>query len=355
MLHTPIYDPEKTFEQNYNEGPFGEYANNDTYQNSGDPSVEFLGVKIYAPFGVPAGPLPTSNHVAAVLRKGYDIAVYKTVRTAAHECYPKPNIVPLEIVGKLTLDKADKGVTVSQQYKEPLAITNSFGVPSYSPDTWQSDINKAVNSARRGQVVVGSFQGTNRGGGEGAFIADHVRAAKLMTETGVKIIEMNASCPNEGSTNLLCFDTDRMEKILDAVKNEIGNTPLIVKLAYFKDQKYLTEYVKRLGALVDGFATINTISAEIRTIDRQQALPGEGRLRSGVCGAPIKWAGLEMVSRLAKLREECGMKFAVIGVGGVTEADDYFEYVSAGADAVMSATGAMWNPYLAQEIKAMIK
>ncbi len=31
--------------------------------------------------------------------------------------------------------------------------------------------------------------------------------------------------------------------------------------------------------------------------------------------------------------------------------EDYFEYRSVGADAVMSATGAMWNPYLAQEIK----
>jgi tRNA-dihydrouridine synthase len=30
---------------------------------------------------------------------------------------------------------------------------------------------------------------------------------------------------------------------------------------------------------------------------------------------------------------------------------DYFDYRQAGADVVMSATGAMWNPYLAQEIK----
>ena len=58
-----------------------------------------------------------------------------------------------------------------------------------------------------------------------------------------------------------------------------------------------------------------------------------------------------MVKRLKKLREEFGYKFTIIGVGGVTTADDFFEYQQAGADAVMSATGAMWNPYLAQEIK----
>ncbi|MEK9161093.1 MAG: diguanylate cyclase, partial [Patescibacteria group bacterium] len=39
------------------------------------------------------------------------------------------------------------------------------------------------------------------------------------------------------------------------------------------------------------------------------------------------------------------------GVGGVTRPEDYKEYRDAGADVVMSATGAMWNPYLAKEIK----
>jgi len=32
-------------------------------------------------------------------------------------------------------------------------------------------------------------------------------------------------------------------------------------------------------------------------------------------------------------------------------AEDYQDYREAGADAVLSATGAMWNPYLAKEIK----
>jgi len=35
----------------------------------------------------------------------------------------------------------------------------------------------------------------------------------------------------------------------------------------------------------------------------------------------------------------------------VTTPDDYDEYKAAGADTVFSATGAMWNPSLAQQIK----
>ena len=58
-----------------------------------------------------------------------------------------------------------------------------------------------------------------------------------------------------------------------------------------------------------------------------------------------------MVKRLKKLREELGAKYEIVGVGGVTIPADFREYRDAGADVVMSATGAMWNPYLAKEIK----
>ena len=84
-------------------------------------------------------------------------------------------------------------------------------------------------------------------------------------------------------------------------------------------------------------------------------MPGQGRLVAGVCGEPIKWAGLDMVRRLVKLRQENGLNYEVTGVGGVTTPEDYKLYRDAGADVVMSATGAMWNPFLAQEIKAKIK
>jgi dihydroorotate dehydrogenase (NAD+) catalytic subunit len=91
-------------------------------------------------------------------------------------------------------------------------------------------------------------------------------------------------------------------------------------------------------------------------VDEQgrQALPGEGRLSSGVCGAAIQWAGVEMTKRLMRHREQLGANFAIVGVGGVSDAATYERYRHAGADAVMSATGAMWNARLAQQIKADI-
>lgn len=45
--------------------------------------------------------------------------------------------------------------------------------------------------------------------------------------------------------------------------------------------------------------------------------PVQGRDRSGVCGNAIRGAGLDMVARLAAIREKLGLDFAINGVGGV--------------------------------------
>jgi len=347
----PFYDPKKSYYENFEEGPFGIFSDGKVFKDAGEPQEEIFGHKVYLPIGIPAGPLLNGKFIKAALDKGFDLPMQKTLRTRKKLSHPWPNVLAVKIDGDLTLEKAKEKLVADDNYTEPLSITNSFGNPSYDPDVWQPDLADAVKYAKKGQLVSGSYEGTNWDKGSlQDYINDWILGARLLKETGVGFIEMNFSCPNEGTTNLLCFDVKKSHRIADAVKNEIGDTPLVVKMAYF-EEKPLTDFVKNLGGIVDGFAAINTISAEI--IDRagKQALPGEGRARSGVCGHPIKWAGLDMVKRIKTLRDDSGMKFTIIGVGGVTVPEDYFEYRDAGADAVMSATGAMWNPGLAQDIK----
>ena len=352
MLATPFYDPEKSYVENYDEGPFGELADGRVVQRSGEPSVEFLGQKVYLPFGIPAGPLVNSRYCQAAFAKGYDLVVYKTVRTREFPCHPAPNIVPVVLDGDLTPELvAARPLVRSSTFNEPLSITNSFGVPSKPVSAWQTDMAEAVRSAGKGQVLIGSFQGTKKAGGTAAeFVADYVQAARLVRETGAPILEANLSCPNEGSGNLVCFDIETVGNIADAIKQEIGDTPLLLKLAYFESEGQLQQLVERVGGVVQGLSTINTIPARIVDAQGAQALPGEGRLVSGVCGAGVQWAGLEMVRRLAQLRDKLGFEFTIVGVGGVMAPEDYQRYRSAGADAVMSATGAMWRPSLAEEI-----
>ncbi|MBU0998907.1 dihydroorotate oxidase [Patescibacteria group bacterium] len=362
MLLTPFYDPEKSYEENYKKGPFGDFANGKVFKNEEEAKYNFLGFKVNSPFGIPAGPLINGNFMQAAFEKSFNICVYKTVRTREKKCNDWPNVLPVKVEGDLTMEKARQGLITKKQFTEPLAITNSFGNPSYDPKIWQADIVELVKwvNKRKGQVVCGMIEGTRWSADftEQDFLNDWVLAARLMNETKVHVIEANFSCPNEGNEvkRLLCFDIEQSFRIVEAIKKEIGRTPLIIKIPYFENEIELQEMVQKLGNVVDGFSAINTIPSTIQDEKGNQALPGgEWRLRSGVCGAPIKWAGLEMVRRLKKLREEFGYSYTIIGVGGVTTSEDFFEYRKAGADVVMSATGAMWNPYLAQEIAERLK
>jgi len=352
MLHKPFYDPEKTYEENLKDGPFGSFADKKVLEQRGKPQYDFLGHKVYSPFGIPAGPLINGKFVQAALDKGFDIVVYKTVRSCKYQCHKWPNILSVDIKGNLTLEKASGKLVADHNFHEPLSITNSFGVPSSLPSFWQKDIERVIKNIRKGQIIVGGFQGTKKGNGNiDSYVKDFCQTAKLLKKSGVKVFEVNFSCPNEGTNNLLCFDVDRSAIIARAIKKEIGNLPLIVKIAYFKDNLLLNNFVKEVGKEVNGISAINTIASTIVDNEGKQALPGVGRERSGVCGHSIKWAGLDMVKRLKKIRKALNYKYIIIGVGGVMSLKDFKEYRKCGADIVMSATGAMWNPYLAQVIK----
>ncbi len=116
-------------------------------------------------------------------------------------------------------------------------------------------------------------------------------------------------------------------------------------------KELLEQIVEENVEVLSAIAAINTIPAKVYKEDGSQALPGEGRLKSGLCGAGIKWAGLDLVKRLDKLRKSKGYQYQIFGVGGVMSADDFVDYRNAGADCVQSATGAMWNPGLGQEVR----
>lgn len=357
MLSIPFYDPEKSYEDNFEQGPFGAFADGEVFNPIGNSygvvqKYDFFNYKINSPFGIPAGPLINGKFCKAALDKGFDIVTYKTVRSTEYPCHPWPNVLSVKIDGDLTIGKANGKLLADKNYHEPLSITNSFGVPSLSPEFWQKDLSEVVKYAKEGQIVVGAFQGTKRDGQSVEdYINDYRITARLLMDTGVKVMEVNLSCPNEGTNNLLCYDTERSVIVVQAIKEVLGDIPLIIKIGYFTDDNALKDFVKKIGHIVQGISAINTIAGEVVDENGHQALPGEGRLRSGVCGHAIKWAGLEMVGRLKKLRAEFNYNFKIIGVGGVTAPEDFFEYRDAGADFVMSATGAMWNPYLARGIK----
>lgn len=349
-----LYDDQLDFTENKAQGPFGDYANiKEPYQNQGEPQYDFFGTPVYSPFGIGAGPLPTAKFIKAAMSKGFDIATLKSVRTATFPLNKYPQVRPLELDGSVNA-KPDKKIHIADRYKEPLAVANSFGIPSVEPEEWQSDMREALKVPGKGQALVIGFQGTARGKGREDFVQDHVQGIKLIQEAGAtdNVIEINLSCPNEGEAVLACFDTDITTRIVKAVREAYPDLKFMIKLAYFSDKEQLKGLVQNVGQYVDGISAINTIPLPIVDAAGNEVFPG--RPMAGVSGAPIKWAGLEMVTALKNLRDELGFNYQIVGLGGVLSTEDFQKYRQAGADYVMSVTGAMWHPELAAEIKSAL-
>ncbi len=347
-----LYNDQIDFEDNKREGPFGDYADDTkTYKNVGEPKYDFFGIPVYSPFGIAAGPLPTTKFIRSALNKGFDIVTLKSVRTAPFPLNPYPQVRPVQVKGDLD-PGPDTKVVVAYKYTQPLAITNSFGIPSVSPSEWQPVMEESLQLPKKGQVLLAALQGTARGKGREDFVQDHVKGVELVLKTGAKVIEINLSCPNEGEDVLACFDTDITTRIVNAVRDAYPDLKFVIKLAYFSDHKQLKDLVKKVGDKVSGFSAINTIPAFVVDKNGKEVYPG--RPKAGVSGAPVKWAGLEMTKLLNQYRGELGYDYKILGMGGVLNAADFHEYLAAGADTVMSVTGAMWNQDLAKEIKASL-
>ncbi len=352
-----LFDPAKTFDDNFDHGPF---PSDGFYKNDGEPSYEFLGHKLYAPFGIAAGSLPTSKHVGAAFKKGFDVVCYKTQRSVPFKVNDWPNVTYLDVKGDLTLEKAAEpivGHTESDQPVEKLTITNSFGNPSRGPEFWIEDMKKAVAEQGKGQLLIASVVGTIQDGFSSEdYYDDFAKAAKLAVSAGVPVIEINLSCPNVANEGILCFNPEAVVDICRRVKTAIGDTPLVAKIGYFSpDQQPLLEKIlKDTAEYVAAWSVINTIVATVVNEKGEQLLPGPGRLKSGACGAGIKWAGIDMVKRLDTLRKAKGYKYEIIGVGGVMTPADFHDYRKAGADVVQSVTAAMWNDQLAAQVKASL-
>lgn len=352
-----FYDTSLTFDENYDKGPYLlKTLAKPVFDYTKSKKTTFLGFPIHLPFGIPAGSLPNSKFIKAAFDFGFDVNVYKTQRSVTFECNQYPNILFVETNGDLTLEKAAKPlVGHSKSSKDPkeYSITNSFGNPSRGPKVWKKDMRRALTYEKPGQLLIGSVVGTiQEGFSEEDYHDDFAKAAKMAKETGVKVIEINLSCPNVANEGILCYSLEAVEQITQKVKKALGNTPLVVKVGYYsnKQQELLAQIMERIAPFIAAISAINTIPAPVVDDNGQQALPGPNRLKAGICGAGVKWAGLDMVKRLNELRKKNNYSYEIIGVGGVMTPEDYKQYRDAGAQIVQSATGAMWNPYLAKEI-----
>ena len=348
---TPVYDIEKSYQHNYEQGPF--FSEEFPQLPTRFYKTKFLDHNLYSLLGIAAGPLLNSKWIELYGKLGFDILTYKTVRSQATPAHPAPNCVYLQAPFQLTTK--DIRSDISEKFDIPtyttdITITNSFGMPSPAPESWMPDIDTANKVISNGQVVVVSITGTPNLE-QRPLVEDYAYTAAMAQEAGARIIEANYSCPNvaSGEGAIYC-DPEFSAEISKHIRHSLRpDMPLMIKLGYLPYAQ-LKEVVKANLPYVNAFAGINTIPMNIKDAQGQPRLPGPNRLKSGVCGNAIRTLSEEFTSNIFKIREELGADFEICGVGGCMLPDDILHRQSIGADIVMVATAAMWNPFLAAQL-----
>ena len=340
----PLFNPHKTLKDNLKTDPI---------------IHDFLGFKLNSLFGMAACPSTgNSAYIQAAFSNGFDIITYKTQRSVRFPANIFPNVLQLDIEGHLTPERATKPIVGFKPMRidpRELTIANSCGINCEGPAHWTADLKKALATAGENQLLIMSVVGTIQDDfGPDEYYDDFAKVAGLAAETGAKVIEVNLSCPNVASEGVICYSPTVVEEVVKRVRARVGeHVKVLAKIGYFKasQEELLRQVVEAMGPYVDGITATNTLAAVIVDAEGKQAFPGPGREKAGVSGSAIKWAGIEMTARLKHLRDILGLGFVIIGVGGVMSPEDYRDYMVVGADAVQSATGAMWNPDLANQIK----
>nr|NGX58653.1 NAD-dependent dihydropyrimidine dehydrogenase subunit PreA [Chlamydiota bacterium] len=346
----PIYDICKTYLENAIEGPFFKEPIPERKWQDPDQWMDFLGHQVASPLGIPAGPLLNSKWTTLAARLGFDILTYKTIRSYEHPAHPLPNVIFVETEGALTHDRMGqfvKPLNHEPLTPEELAITNSFGNPSRTTEYLQIDIHLAVHALEKGQVLIVSVFGT--GSNLQELKKDFIKTALLAKESGAPIVEANFSCPNVSAGGTLYHDPEMCYELAKALVDALGDTPLIIKMGVFTAYDNMEQVIQSLArAGVRAICGINTVPMKVID-DNEEPVLGEDRLQSGICGSPIRPLALEFVHDAHTIIRQHSLDLEVLGCGGITSPEHFDTFLKYGAKAALTATGMMWDPYLAHK------
>ena len=154
--------------------------------------------------------------------------------------------------------------------------------------------------------------------------------------------EVNVSCPNvHGGGMSFGTDPDCAAEVTKAVK-AVTTKPVILKLSpNVTDIVSIAKACEQAGA--DGISLINTLLG--MRIDLKTKRPVIANKMGGFSGAAIFPVALRMVYQVAN-----AVKIPVIGMGGVSSAEDVLEMMLAGATAVEVGAANLVDPFACRDI-----
>lgn len=147
----------------------------------------------------------------------------------------------------------------------------------------------------------------------------------------VDMIELNISCPNVKCGGMAFgIRPESVKEVTRAAKSALKKTPLIVKLSPNVESIAANALAAQEGG-ADCLSLINTLTGMVIDIERRRPLIANNT--GGVSGAGIRPIAVRMVYEVCQ-----AVSVPVIGMGGITCAEDALEFIIAGASAVQVGT-----------------
>ena len=177
----------------------------------------------------------------------------------------------------------------------------------------------------------------------GFSVEDYVYTCqKLDKEPQVGWLEVNISCPNvHGGGMAFGTSPEAAAEVTRAVK-AVTTKPVIIKLSpNVTDIVAIAKACEEAGA--DGISLINTMLG--MRINLNTRMPVIANTMGGYSGPGIFPVAVRMVYQVAH-----AVKIPVIGMGGVSCAEDVIEMMLAGATAVEIGAANLVNPYICRDI-----
>jgi len=162
-------------------------------------------------------------------------------------------------------------------------------------------------------------------------------ASRLNKVEGVGALEVNVSCPNVKKGGMhFGTDPDATYQAIKAIRQETDLT-VITKLT--PNVTDITEFAKAaVSAGTDALSLINAPLAMAVDVETKKPKLGKN-ITGGLTGPAVKPIAVRMVWQVAQ-----AVDVPIIGVGGITCAEDALEFVIAGASAVQIGTYNLVDP-----------
>jgi dihydroorotate dehydrogenase (NAD+) catalytic subunit len=206
-------------------------------------------------------------------------------------------------------------------------MLNSIGLENVGVDAFITDKMPFLRSA--GCTVFVNVFGFDED--EYAEVVD-----KLNGCDGIAGYELNISCPNTRHGGMVFGQSPDLTRRLTKLLKARARRPLIVKLS--PNVTDITEFARAAeDAGADALTVANTYLG--MAIDPNTFKPRIHTLTGGLSGPAIKPITLRMVYQCAR-----AVKIPVVGLGGITTAEDAIEYFLAGATAVQIGTANFHDP-----------